>query len=320
MGGITVGLVCPLVCTSYYELNCCLLVAALLAAAVFLLDAQATWLGNSASRRAIGSLGYLAVFLLVALVQFGSYEGHVIASVRNFYGVLRVQAPPEQGGTSLVHGRIIHGFQFAAPDRQSIPTTYYAPRSGVGLILTHLRADEPRRVGVVGLGCGTVAAYGRAEDYYRFYEINPAVLEIARQHFSFLGHCPAQQDVILGDARVSLEREANQQFDVLVLDAFSGDSIPTHLLTSEAFEVYRRHLVETGVIAVHISNQHLDLEPVIERQAAHLGWTCLAVASPADTEAGAFAAKWLLVSARPEQLDGPGIGELIRPEIGRAHV
>jgi spermidine synthase len=125
-----------------------------------------------------------------------------------------------------------------------------------------------RRIGVVGLGTGTLAVYGRVGDLFRFYEINPAVRQVADTEFSFLKNCPAQVEVVMGDARLALEREPPQRFDLLALDAFSSDAIPVHLLTVEAFQVYLAHLKPEGVLAVHISNRHLNLLPVINNVAA----------------------------------------------------
>lgn len=289
IGGLTIGLVCPWLFSTYLEMQICMLAAAVIMTGVFLVDAQATWLGDSPSRRVIGVLGYCFVFIVVGFVEFGDRDNGVVRSTRNFYGVLQVTESP--WGTNLVHGRILHGFQFRHPAFQKLPTTYYGEEAGVGLALTHLREGKPKRVGAVGLGVGTVATYGKPGDYFRFYEINPTVLEIANNDFSYLKDSAATTEVILGDARISMERESSQQFDVLVLDAFSGDSIPTHLLTKEAFDVYLRHLSADGVIAVHISNKHVNLEPVIRRLGAELHLPCSIVASP-DRLPQCMRAKW----------------------------
>lgn len=293
IGGLTIGLVCPWLFSTYLEMQICMLAAAVIMTGVFLVDAQATWLGDSPSRRVIGVLGYCFVFIVVGFVEFGDRDNGVVRSTRNFYGVLQVTESP--WGTNLVHGRILHGFQFRHPAFQKLPTTYYGEEAGVGLALTHLREGKPKRVGAVGLGVGTVATYGKPGDYFRFYEINPTVLEIANNDFSYLKDSAATTEVILGDARISMERESSQQFDVLVLDAFSGDSIPTHLLTKEAFDVYLRHLKSDGVIAVHISNKHVNLEPVIRRLGAELHLPCSIVASP-DRLPQCMRAKWVLMS------------------------
>src|SRR5271167_1592222 len=191
----------------------------------------------------------------------------------------------------LRHGQIIHGEQYSAADKRREPTTYYGRDSAIGLtLLNHPRrfARNPRdrtlRVGAIGLGVGTIAAYGMPGDYFRFYEINPAVIKIAEGedgYFTYLRDSRARIEIVPGDARLSMERElANgnaQEFDVLVLDAFAGDAIPVHLLTIEAFAVYLRELNPDGVIAIHVTNRYLDLQPVIREAAEHFGLTAARV-------------------------------------------
>jgi spermidine synthase len=187
----------------------------------------------------------------------------------------------------LRHGQIIHGEQYPAADKRRQPTTYYGPDSGVGLVmLNHLRriARNPRdraiRVGAVGLGIGTIAAYGLPGDYFRFYEINPAVTKIATDengYFTYLRDSRARIEIVPGDARLSMERElanrSQQPFDILVLDAFSGDAIPVHLLTVEAFELYLRELSPNGILAIHVTNRYPDLQRVIWEIAQRFGLT-----------------------------------------------
>ena len=293
IGGLTIGLLCPWLFSTYLEMQICMLAAAVIMSGVFLVDAQATWLGDSPARRVIGVSGYSFVFVVVGFVEFGARDEAIVKSTRNFYGVLKVSE--SSWGTSLIHGRILHGFQFRHPGLQKLPTTYYGQESGVGLALTHPRAGQTKRVGAVGLGVGTVATYGEPGDYFRFYEINPTVLEIANNDFSFVTNSAAETEVILGDARISMEREDSQRFDVLVLDAFSGDSIPTHLLTKEAFDVYLRHLNSDGVIAVHISNKHVNLEPVVRRLGTELDLQCAIVTSP-DRLPQCMQANWILMT------------------------
>ncbi len=204
----------------------------------------------------------------------------------------------------LVHGRTRHGRQFDAAEKRALPTTYYGIDSGVGLVLKHA-TQSGRRVGVVGLGTGTLAAYAQPNDYYRFYEINPDVIRLAQQHFTFLKDCPARFDLVLGDARLSLERDPAQNFDVLVLDAFSSDAIPVHLLTREAWDIYRRHLRPNGVLAIHISNRYFDLRPVIERLGEYCGWRAVYVASKANSRVGQQSAHWMIVTGNSEMLDAP---------------
>src|SRR5205085_5849453 len=164
---------------------------------------------------------------------------------RNFYGVFNIyeesKDDPQEHNFRLQHGRITHGLQFTDPQRATSPTTYYGETSGVGLAIKALPAGS-RRLGLVGLGTGTLAAYGRAGDYLRIYEINPEAKRLATSWFTYITNCHAKVDIVMGDARLSLERELSQQFDLLALDAFSGDAIPVHLLTKEAFEIYKRHL------------------------------------------------------------------------------
>jgi spermidine synthase len=161
------------------------------------------------------------------------------------------------------------------------------------------------RVGVVGLGTGTIAAYGRFGDYYRYYEINPLVPPIARGQFYFVPNCPAKLDIAMGDARLSLEREAPENFDLLAVDAFSSDAIPVHLLTEEAMALFFRHLRPDGVLAVHISNRYLDLQPVVESEAAALGKLSRTIDNEDDTSVDVFSATWVLVFAPGSGFDPP---------------
>jgi SAM-dependent methyltransferase len=187
---------------------------------------------------------------------------------RNYYGVMRVkenQTRADDAETryrSLVHGAILHGEQWLAEKYRRSATTYYKTSSGIGRTLVAFEG-KPIKVGIIGLGAGSLAVYGDGDDIYRFYDINPAVAKIARTWFTYLDDSPAKIEVVLGDARLSLEREDPQHFDVLVVDAFSGDSIPVHLITVEAFTEYLRHMKPEGVIAFHVSNRFLDLKPVL---------------------------------------------------------
>ena len=163
---------------------------------------------------------------------------------------------------------------------------------------------------MVGLGTGTMAAFGRAGDYLRFYEINPQVQRVANSWFTYLPHCPAEVEVAPGDARLSLEREPPQHFDLLVLDAFSSDAVPVHLLTREAFDAYQRHLNPNGVIAVHISNQYLDLEPVVVNVARHFGYQLAAIDYDDSDDEGdwwLYSSTWILLSRNRQIINSPAI-------------
>jgi predicted membrane-bound spermidine synthase len=192
--------------------------------------------------------------------------------MRNFYGVLSVyeytdQTSPNSRYYLLQHGRITHGIQFAAPERAREITSYFGPGSGLGLALRNFPRQQNQRIGLLGLGVGTVTAYGKPGDYIRVYEINPQVKQIAEKPFSYLARSDAKIEVVMGDGRLSMENEPPQNFDVLIMDAFSSDAVPVHLLTKEAFEIYQRHLKPDGTILVNISNRYLDLRPVVENAA-----------------------------------------------------
>jgi hypothetical protein len=230
---------------------------------------------------------------------------------RNFYGVLTVEEHEKKDPTShyflLQHGRITHGLQFVDPAQAMSPVSYYGPESGIGLGVSALPTG-PRRIGVVGLGTGTMAAFGRGGDYLRFYEINPQVQAVATSWFSYLPKCPGNVEVARGDARLSLEREPPQHLDLLVLDAFSGDAIPVHLLTKEAFEVYQRHLNTNGIIAVHISNHYLDLEPVVVNVARQFGYKLASIDyEESDDTWWLYSSTWVLLSRSEQIINSPAI-------------
>ncbi len=222
-------------------------------------------------------------------------------TVRNFYGALRVRdsgLPTQFDATrTLTHGTINHGEQLLNPMRRDLPTTYYGPNTGIGIAIREKGKSAALRVGVIGLGTGTISAYGRSGDYYRFYEINPLVLHLARTEFTFLGDSKAKVEVAMGDARLSLEREQDEHFDVLAVDAFSSDSIPVHLLTREAMALYFRHLNPNGILAVHISNRYLNLQPVLDGERAALGKVARVVDTEDDESQDVFGATWVLITS-----------------------
>jgi hypothetical protein len=220
------------------------------------------WPGLACCWMVFGTVG-LGIALWMQALKSG---GGVVYMSRNFYGVLTVYErevqTPKDHYFLLRHGRITHGIQFVDPAEALWPTAYYGEESGIGLAMQALPPNGVR-IGLVGLGVGTLTAYTRPDDVVRIYEINPEVEKMARTRFTYLNRCAGRVDIVPGDARLSLEREPSQQFDLLALDAFNSDSIPVHLLTREAFEVYTRHLKTNGVLALHISNHYLDLEPVV---------------------------------------------------------
>lgn len=285
IGALFVAVAAPNVFHTYLELPVGITASVLLALPL---------LYGVASKARLMRLGITAIAAFAIAVRFQAGAGDIL-QIRNFYGALQVSdsGAGEEAFRSLRNGRTLHGVEFLSPSRDRLPTTYYGPDSGAGRLL---KADgPPRRVGIVGLGAGTLAAYGRSGDFYRFYEINPAVVEIARRQFHFLDTSRAQIDLVAGDGRLALEREPDSAFDVIVLDAFSDDSIPVHLLTEQAFAMYFRVLRPNGVIAVHLTNRYLDLNPVVEALAAAFGKRMTRVHNEADPAQGILAADWALV-------------------------
>jgi hypothetical protein len=299
LGGMFVSLAAPRVFSTFFEWRIGLVLGCLLAARV-VFDSQP----QSFFRRhfAVLAPGLLVVFLgLHALPQFQAAARHeLFTSARNFYGVISVLErdveDPAQHKFNFYSGRIVHGLQFTEAAKKHEPTAYFGRATGVGQALAEVARRKDLRVGIVGLGVGTLAAYAQPGHTYRFYEINDNVLRFAEKYFSYLADCRGHFDVVLGDGRLSLEREAPQNFDLLVLDAFSGDAVPTHLLTKEAFEIYRKHLRPDSLIALNISNRYLDLAPVVAGLADHFGYSMRQVHSPASAQLGQFPADWIVLS------------------------
>jgi SAM-dependent methyltransferase len=301
-GTLLVGVIAPLLFRANYDLACTLVVVALIALA-------ATW-QDGWGLRILWVVGTTAAIVVLS-TQVRQYDDDAVALMRNFYGTLRVREThlPPQSDTDrqLLNGTIEHGAEWFAPQFRGQPLTYYATNSGLGLAMRLCCGAGPKRVGVIGLGTGTVAAYGNAGDVIRFYEINPPVERLARHWFTFLHDTGAQTDVVLGDARLSLASEPPQNFNVIVVDAFSGDAIPVHLLTREALALYRRHLRPGGIIVFHVSNQYIDLEPVVAGIAGAAGLHAVSVHSHGDEQTGLYYADWILVTANQAFLDQPEI-------------
>ncbi len=301
LGGVVVGFIAPKFFNTYYEFGIGLVVTLLLAAYLAI--------GVSADRHRI-----IPMALLVATGFTGFHLYHYIHTLsndarlmtRNFYGTLRVKdTGPDTSETAmrrLMHGAIMHGEQYLHKDKRHRLTTYYTEASGVGLAVKHFQAAGPVRVGVVGLGTGTLAGYARAGDTVRFYEINPQVIDIARRDFTFISDSKGQVDTVLGDARLTMEREAPQQYDVLAIDAFSSDAIPVHLITKEAMAIYLKHIKPDGVVAFHVTNRFLKLAPVVEQIAKTHGLQTLLV-SDDDTGGDASRTDWVLVTRNKKLLD-----------------
>jgi hypothetical protein len=282
LGGIFVAVIAPSIFTNYLELPIAVVMTAFLAMML-------AYGVRSRTRLLRLSLVAVLAFVVASKLQNGDEE---IAASRNFYGAMRIR---DRGGVrTLFNGRTVHGIQFLTPpSRSQSPTGYYGRQSGVGRLLD--TPDTGRRVALVGLGAGTLAAYGHKGDSFRFYEINPAVVEAASTRFRFLADSAAVTDVIPGDGRLQLQHEPAHSFDVIVLDAFSDDAIPVHLLTREAFQLYSTLLRDSGTIAIHISNRYLDLYPVVLSLAHASGKSAIHISSPADPSQQTLVADWAIV-------------------------
>jgi len=293
LGGLFVAVVAPLIFTGYFELGVGLGALALLAVLRFV---------------SVGRIAYaLSLLVLLGVGACATYDGFrqqrdVLVAKRSFYGVLRVKEYGVPGDDShlrrLVHGTIMHGEQYLSDRMRHTPTSYYTESSGIAAAI-YSKQEHAVRVGVIGLGTGTIAAYGRPGDVYRFYDIDANVVQIARTDFTFLSDSPARVEIALGDARLTLEREPPQGFDVLAVDAFSSDAIPVHLITREALQTYLRHLKPDGIVAFHVSNRFLDLIPVVARLASELEVHAALISDdPADDEDNVLKSRsdWVLVS------------------------
>ena len=276
------------------------------------------------------SVALLVVVTILMVTIRASNQGSLFAS-RNFYGTLAVvdgdKSVPHWHYYAMRNGRIVHGRQYVDSDKRDSPTAYYGPGSGIGLLMLgrtqspggSVSREGPLRVGVVGLGVGTVAAYGRPGDYIRYYEINPDVIRVADDrngYFSFLKDSQAKVEIIPGDARLSMGRELRdgqpQRFDILVVDAFSGDAIPMHLITQEAVATYLKELKPDGVLAFHVTNGYLDLKPALWELARHFK---LQAAWVHDVTTSRMCANsdWVLLARNDQVLGQPTIAPHLRP-------
>ena len=313
-GTFFIGIVCPLLFDANYDVALAFFVTAALALVVVAqsgLAERLVW--------AVATGAMLSIVIMLHIV----YQRSTLLEERNFYGALRVTEShdPAQAQTvrKLVNGNIVHGTQWFAPEFRQTPTTYYAHDSGIGLALEYCCQGRSRNIGVVGLGAGTLAAYGQPGDRIHFYEINPAVPLIAQNLFTWLRESKANITITEGDARLSLTAEDPQRFDVLAIDAFTGDAIPLHLLTTQSMAVYRRHLAPGGILAFHVSNQYLDLPPEVAQLAAASGMTARLFDIPANDARGESRSLWVLLTDNADFFTQPQLAataQLISPRPG----
>ena len=228
--------------------------------------------------------------------------------VRNFYGPLDIRqdaATEAYAERTLMHGTINHGSQLVDPVLKYVSTSYYGKNSGLGRALQAVQARGPMRLGIVGLGAGVTSNYGRKGDYVRVYEINPLIQNIAQKWFTFFPHSAADKQILMGDARLTLERQETQNFDMMAVDAFSSDAIPVHLLTREAVGVYWRHLKPDGILALHISNRYLNLEPVCLGDAQAYGKMAMTVDDDGEEAPYMSSSTWVLLTSNKAWFDAP---------------
>lgn len=313
LGGLFVSLLAPRIFTDYYELP-------LLASAVVILHTLqllSVQKQSKLKRSHLRAVTYLIGGLVILVFPSLSRKDAFVRS-RNFFGILSIREyhldHPEERVWVQMHGRIAHGMQLINSDRELDPLGYSGPQSGVGRVLL-AHSHSPIRIGVVGLGVGALAAYGKEGDYFRFYEINDHVVNQAEDYFTFLKSTPAKVDLVLGDGRLQLENEAPQNFDVLFLDAFSSDAIPMHLLTTEAFSIYLRHLNPNGVIVINITNRLVNLQPLGRGLSEHLDRSIVSIRDKGDIGSQLFSTEFLIM-ARPEFFNHhPELIELNSPDF-----
>jgi hypothetical protein len=232
----------------------------------------------------------------------------LLTQKRSFFGVLKVQYYPQEEAYTLTHGTTLHGEQIRKPGQRSEPLTYYHTSGPIGQVFAEFSGPRAKQeVGLIGLGAGTLASYGEPGQHLTFYDIDPLVKEIAtnENYFTYLRDCRARWDIVLGDARLKLREADDKKYGIIVVDAFSSDAIPIHLITREALQLYFRKLTDDGILAVHISNRHLNLEPVLANLAQELGLTCLRQYDN-DVEkrgiSGISSSDWVVLARRREDL------------------
>ncbi len=310
-GGLFVGVVAPYCFNSNYELSVGIVLTALVAAIAVVGCHRFV----SPQRRGVAWAGAVVLILGLSYIRIDDHISELQdakVTTRNFYGTLRVfeGGEGEDAYRTMMHGQIIHGRQYTSPDRLDNPTTYYSDEAGVGRAIKALGERGPLRVGVIGLGVGTLARWGRPGDTLRIYEIDPLVIALAHDQFSFLSRSKARIETVLGDARLSLENEPAQGFDLLVVDAFSGDAVPVHLLTHEAFAAYFKHLKPDGMLALHVTNRFLNLEPVVKAAAASFDMAVRRVEFEGDRSRQIFHSSWVLVSGNKKLMQHPLIADV----------
>lgn len=304
IGGIFVGIACPIIMNHYWEFHGSLFFGSLVAATILSHELTRFASENSRFHPILSKALPLGTVLAGATLLPTAWSDPVLARKRGFYGVISVREldrdRPLHHGRGLYNGKILHGFQFLDPSRKNAATTYYGPSSAPDAVIQYLKGIQKQlRIGVVGLGVGTIATYLTDKDRLCYYEIDPLVIEIQDQFFTYYKDCPADKQIVLGDARIQMERQEPQEFDAIFVDAFSGDAIPVHLLTIEAMDVYEKHLAIGGVVAFHISNRYLNLHPVIDGLAKSKGLHSIRLHTTKSDGFHTTASDWIVLTKDP---------------------
>ena len=334
VGGICVSLLAPSLFTTHLEWSLGLVISFVIASVV------STWtlyehgskanlsVGNAgtnrkwyATRPALAAICAIQLMALALIFTWQFTYGDAVYRGRNFYGTVQVNdwnTEENEPFRAFISGNVNHGRQWMSPEKRSQPTTYYGAGTAPALGIACVQSQPSVRIGVVGMGIGTLASYARPDDTVRFYEINPQVDLIARQYFHFLGDCAGQCDVVIGDARLVLERETPNQFEILILDAFTSDAPPIHLLTKEAFDQYVRHLRPDGLLVVNVTNTYLELAPVVAKLGHELGWKSIRIRTPVNPGRLAYRTDYVVLSRQSSRLPESPSSEMIPEEVVRA--
>lgn len=311
VGGMFVGLVAPKIFNAFWELPLGLAGVALMA---WILTKRP--LNNTNSHLVNTAAPWSAVVSLCVIAYFAyDYNNlqkmdNTIAAVRNFYGRLSVKQigygiSDSESYRVEMHGIIQHGKQFVYPANRHFTTSYYSESSGVGMALAHIHPNQ-QKIGGIGMGIGTIAGHSKTGDSVKFYEINPKVIDFAKEYFYYLTESPTKVEVVLGDGRLMLERESPQQFDVLAIDAFSGDAVPVHLITREAMALYLKHIKPDGAVAFHVTSRYLNLAPVVKQLADDAGYEVVLIADKSD-DIHYSPSNWVIVTRNQDFLNAPEV-------------
>jgi spermidine synthase len=304
IGGVFVALIAPRIFHTYLEMPIATAACGLLIVCV--LWDEATWQPFFTRTAMIAAAVAFAVWL--GRTEINNNKGYLL-SARNFYGVLHVRDDPPEGGSPatriLIHGTIDHGSELLIPEGGRTATSYFVSTSGINRAIRTRHEKGPMHIGILGLGAGVTASMANAGDTLHYYEINQLVFDIERAKFRFFNECPADKHLYLGDGRLVLDALPSEQLDFLAMDAFTSDSVPMHLLTTEAYKIYLKHLKPDGLLTINISNRYLDLEPVVAQAAKEIGWSGVVVADEGDEEPYASANTWIVLSADPAFFNHP---------------